>query len=125
MNPIRAVGTVERSWSRLCQDLWSLTFEASHVIALRAFAIAAGGPHANAEIDRMIEEKLKALWALQSLFVTGGLGFSAPGHRDEIGGTLPQGRAGQPKTIAVQSIARSNQDRMTLSPGSSAAAAAA
>ena len=78
MNPIRAVRTVERSWSRLCQDLWSLTFEASHVIALRAFAVAAGGAPAQIEIDRMIEEKLKALWALQSLFVTGGLGFSAP-----------------------------------------------
>jgi hypothetical protein len=69
---------VERSWSRLCQDLWSLTFEASHVIALRAFAVAAGGAPAQIEIDRMIEEKLKALWALQSLFVTGALGFNAP-----------------------------------------------
>ena len=66
------------SWSRLCQDLWSLTFEASHVIALRAFAIAAGGAHAQVEIDRMIEEKMKALWALQSLFVTGALGFNTP-----------------------------------------------
>lgn len=66
------------SWSRLCQDLWSLTFEASHVIALRTFAIAAGGAHAKVEIDRMIEEKMKALWALQSLFVTGALGFHTP-----------------------------------------------
>jgi hypothetical protein len=69
---------VKTSWSRLCQDLWSLTFEASHVIALRTFAIAAGGAHANVEIDRMIEEKMKALWALQSLFVTGALGFNTP-----------------------------------------------
>jgi hypothetical protein len=70
--------TVKTSWSRLCQDLWSLTFEASHVITLRTFAIAAGGIHANVEIDRMIEEKVKALWALQSLFVTGALGLSTP-----------------------------------------------
>jgi len=69
---------VVSSWSRLCQDLWSLTFEASHVVALRAFAIAGGGAHAQVEIDRMIEEKMKALWALQSLFVTGALGFNTP-----------------------------------------------
>ena len=69
---------MEKSWSRLCQDLWSLTFEASHVVALRAFAIAAGGAHAQVEIDRMVEEKMKALWTLQSLFVTGALGFNTP-----------------------------------------------
>jgi hypothetical protein len=69
---------VERSWSRLCQDLWSLSFEASHVIALRAFAIAGDGAHATVEIDRMIDEKMKALYALQSLFVTGALGFTTP-----------------------------------------------
>ena len=69
---------MKSSWSRLCQDLWSLTFEASHVIALRTFAIAAGGAHATVEIDRMIEEKMKALWALQFLFVTGALGFQTP-----------------------------------------------
>lgn len=69
---------MESSWSRLCRDLWSLAFEASHVIALRAVAIAAGGPHANVEIDRMIDEKMKALHALQALLVTGALGFTTP-----------------------------------------------
>ena len=69
---------VERSWSRLCQDLWWLTFEASHVILLRTFAIAAGGAPAKVELDRMIDEKVKALYALQSLFVTGALGFTTP-----------------------------------------------
>ena len=65
---------MDSSWPRLSQSLWSLTFEASHVILLRAFAIAAGGPRAKAEIDRMVDEKVKALCALQSLLVTGALG---------------------------------------------------
>jgi hypothetical protein len=69
---------VKISWPRLYQDLWSLTVEASHVIALRTFAIAAGGAHATVEVDRMIGEKMTALWALQSLFVTGALGFHTP-----------------------------------------------
>ena len=69
---------MESSWSRLYRDLWFLTFEASHVIVLRAFAIAAGGAHAKVEIDRMIEEKMKALYALQSLLAAGALGFTTP-----------------------------------------------
>ena len=69
---------MESSWPRLCQSLWSLAFEASHVILLRAFAVAAGGPHAKTELDRMVDEKVKALYALQSLFITGALGFTTP-----------------------------------------------
>ena len=69
---------MERSWTRLCQDLWSLSFEASQVILLRSFAIATGGNQAKVELDRMIDEKMKALVALQSLFVTGALGFTTP-----------------------------------------------
>lgn len=94
---------MESSWLRLCRDLWSLTFEASHVIALRTFAIAAGGARANVEIDRMIDEKMKALWALQSLFVTGALGFHTP-------------------TIATKSVAhyrkavRANRKRLQSKP---------
>jgi hypothetical protein len=65
---------MERSWPRLCLSLWFLTLEASHVILLRTFAIAAGGAPARTEIDRMVDEKVKALYALQSLFVTGALG---------------------------------------------------
>ncbi|HKP25420.1 MAG TPA: hypothetical protein VJV39_16250 [Dongiaceae bacterium] len=67
---------MDSSWPRLCLSLWSLTFEASHVILLRAFAIAAGGAPAKNEIDRMVDEKVKALYALQSLLVTGALGFT-------------------------------------------------
>ena len=69
---------MDRSWSRLCQDLWSLSFEASQVILLRSIAIATGGDQAKVEIDRMIDEKMKALSALQSLLLTGALGFTTP-----------------------------------------------
>lgn len=66
------------AWSRLSRDLWSLTFEASEVMVLRAFALAAGGDQARVEIDRMVDEKAKALHALQSLLVTGALGVTTP-----------------------------------------------
>ena len=45
---------------------------------LRAFAIAAGGAPAKTEIDRMVDEKMRALYALQSLLITGALGFTTP-----------------------------------------------
>jgi hypothetical protein len=69
---------VDRSWPRLCQNLWSLWFEASQVVLLRSFAIATGGDRAKVEIDRMVDEKTKALTALQALLVTGALGFTTP-----------------------------------------------
>lgn len=70
--------SVVSAWSRLGRDLWSLAFEASHVILLRTFAIAAGDARAQREIDRMIDEKMKALYALQFLLLTGALGFTTP-----------------------------------------------
>ncbi len=99
---------MERSWPRLCPSLWFLTFEASHVILLRTFAIAAGGVPARTEIDRMVEEKVKALYALQSMLVTGALGFTAPitaarsvahyrkavrANRRRLESKIPRGRA--------------------------------
>ena len=65
-------------WLRLCRDMWSLGFEASQVITLRAFAMANGGTRAESEVHRMIDEKAKALIALQSLFFTESLGFTTP-----------------------------------------------
>jgi hypothetical protein len=47
-------------------------------MALRAFAVAQGGARAEREMQRMIDEKTKALIALQALFFTGALGFTAP-----------------------------------------------
>ena len=65
-------------WSRVSRDMWSLAFEASQVMTLRAFAMAQGGPRTESEMRRMIDEKARALIALQSLFFTGALGFTTP-----------------------------------------------
>jgi hypothetical protein len=53
--------------------------EASSVIALRSWKLAAGGAAAETEAKRMVAEKIKAGLALQAMAVTGGLGLSAPG----------------------------------------------
>jgi hypothetical protein len=47
-------------------------------MTLRALAVANGGPRAESEMHRMIDEKAKALVALQSLFFSGALGFTTP-----------------------------------------------
>jgi hypothetical protein len=65
-------------WTRIAIDSWFLGLEATNVIALRTMKLAVGGPHAEAESRRMVEEKLKALVTLQWLFLTGGLGLTAP-----------------------------------------------
>jgi hypothetical protein len=58
---------------------WSLGLEASSVISLRTLKIAVGGPAAEAEARRMVSEKLEAGLTLQTLALTGGLGFTAHG----------------------------------------------
>ena len=60
-------------------DAMTLGVEASTVIALRGMKIAAGGPAADAEAKRMVQEKVEAAMALQTLALTGALGWSAPG----------------------------------------------
>ena len=65
-------------WLRLGWDAWTLGVEASSVIGLRTLKIAAGGPAAEAETRRMISEKVEAAAALQSMAVTGALGFTPP-----------------------------------------------
>jgi len=50
--------------------------EASAVIGLRTMKIAVGGPAGEAEARRMIAEKIDAGVALQTLALTGGLGFT-------------------------------------------------
>lgn len=65
-NPWIAIG-----WSAL-----SLGVEASAVIGLRSLKIAAGGPEAAAETERMLTEKVRAAVALQSLALRGGLGVT-------------------------------------------------
>ena len=65
-------------WARIARDGWMLGLEASSVMALRALTIAACGAHASSEIHRMVDEKWKALFALQCSMLTGALGLSMP-----------------------------------------------
>jgi hypothetical protein len=53
--------------------------EASSVIALRTFKLAAGGAAANAEAERMASEKLTAAMSLSQQAVLGQLGTTMPG----------------------------------------------
>ena len=66
-------------WLRIGFDAWSLGLEASIVIGLRAWKIAAGGRAAQAEAQRMISEKIDAGRSLRAKVLTGGLGMTAPG----------------------------------------------
>ena len=63
-------------WLRLSLDAWSLGLEASSVIALRTMKMAAGGPAADAEGQRMVSEKLSAGAEWSALAMTGGLGLT-------------------------------------------------
>ena len=61
-------------WLKLSMDTWSLGIEASTVIGLRTLKIAAGGAAGEAEVRRMISEKLDAGLQLQSKAMMGALG---------------------------------------------------
>ena len=63
-------------WTRLFFDAWSLSLEASSVIASRTMKLAAGGEAARTEAQRMVAEKIEAGAALQILTLTGGLGLT-------------------------------------------------
>jgi len=65
------------SWLRLAFDTWFLGLEASNVVALRLAKLALGGPRAKAERHKMVDEKLKALLALQWRLLTGSFGLTA------------------------------------------------
>jgi hypothetical protein len=66
-------------WLGIGWQAWSLGVEAASVIGLRTLKIAQGGPAASAETRRMFAEKLDAALALQSLALTGRLGFTPQG----------------------------------------------
>lgn len=68
--------TPRNPWLGIGFDAWTLGLEAATVMGLRTMKIAAGGPGAQAEAERMVEEKVAAGLALQSLALTGGLGGS-------------------------------------------------
>lgn len=65
-------------WFGLGWDAMALSAEAATVVALRSMKLAAGGPAAQAEAARMVNEKVQAAAALQTLALTGALGFTAP-----------------------------------------------
>ncbi len=64
-------------WFHFGLNVWSLSLEASSVIALRALKVGVGGRAAEREARRMVSEKIEACWALQTLGLTGGLGLTA------------------------------------------------
>jgi hypothetical protein len=66
-------------WLSLGFNTWALGIEASSVIALRTLKILSGGAAGEAEARRMVDEKVQAGLALQSIALTGGLGLTAHG----------------------------------------------
>jgi hypothetical protein len=60
-------------WFQIGLSAWALGAEASAVVALRTLKLMQGGIAAEAESRRMIEEKLKAAFELQTKAITGGL----------------------------------------------------
>lgn len=66
-------------WLKYGLDAWLVGLEASSVIALRSMQAAAGGVKAQAECQRMIQEKIAAAIELQIRAATGGLGFTPHG----------------------------------------------
>ncbi len=67
---------VRNPWLRLGLQALSLGVDSSTVIGLRTLKLAGGGPAADAESRRMIEEKLRAGLEWQTLALTGGLGIT-------------------------------------------------
>lgn len=61
-------------WWQTNLALWQLGMEASTVIALRSAKLAAGGPAATAEANRMIAEKTQAALEIQLGLMTGRFG---------------------------------------------------
>jgi len=63
-------------WLGIGFDAWLTTLEAMSVIWLRSWALALGGPAADREARRMVDEKLAANAAFGWLLMTGGAGRS-------------------------------------------------
>ncbi len=63
-------------WFTLGADMWTLGLETAQVMGLRSLKIVTGGAEGEGELRRMVEEKVEAGLALQTLALTGGLGFT-------------------------------------------------
>ncbi|CAH1650160.1 conserved hypothetical protein [Chelatococcus asaccharovorans] len=61
-----------QAWMRLSRDVTLLSFEAQEVIALRMLRLAGGGPVAEAEVNRMVDEKVTAFVEVAATIATGG-----------------------------------------------------
>ena len=66
------------AWFSIGADAWLLGFEAAAVIGFRGIRMAQGGAAAHAEAQRMVGEKIAALFELQQLALAGKLGAAAP-----------------------------------------------
>jgi len=69
---------VRNPWVRLGWDAWMLGAESATVMTLRTMKIAAGGAAGEREARRMVDEKVEAAQALQTMALTGALGATAP-----------------------------------------------
>lgn len=69
--------TTATPWG-LAWQAWALGMEAGWVIAMRSMKIAAGGPQALLETQRMVAEKAASALTLQSMAISGALGHSGP-----------------------------------------------
>ena len=67
------------NWVGLGFDWWLLSLEAAHVMWLRGCLVALGGPKAEAELARMVAEKLSANAAYGMRVASGRGGRSAAG----------------------------------------------
>ena len=83
-------------WFSAATDAWFLGLEAAMVIGLRSFKLAQGGAAAQAETQRMISEKIAALFELHQLALAGKLGETNAGRRWQDRCALSSGCARQP-----------------------------
>jgi hypothetical protein len=66
------------AWMFAGYDLWALGMEAAAVMTMRGLKVAAGGAEAEAEMLRMVSEKMQAGLELQALALRGALGATMP-----------------------------------------------
>jgi hypothetical protein len=64
-------GRVFRTWLRIATDTMLLALEAQRVIALRTAAMTAGGARAQAEMERMVIEKVRASVRVGAMLTAG------------------------------------------------------
>jgi hypothetical protein len=66
------------AWMFAGYDLWVLGMESAAVMTMRGLKVAAGGAAAEAEMLRMVSEKVQAGLDLQALALRGALGTTMP-----------------------------------------------